>query len=149
MFGKIKAYVVSYVRNLKNEWIRLDKAMQWWLRFVAIVVLSFLVIVTRYIINYHNDVKDLSLNYEYCYAFVFKDGYIGKANYLIYITYEIGDNTFEKDLLPKAHVGDTILIMYNPDKPSFCLPVEYNKNKYVTKQMIDSQMYKIDPRLIR
>jgi hypothetical protein len=51
MFGRIKSYVISCLRDLKNEWIHLDKAMQWWLRFVAIVVLSFLVIVTRYIIN--------------------------------------------------------------------------------------------------
>ena len=65
------------------------------------------------------------------------------------ITYEIGDNTFEKDLESGAHVGDTILIMYNPEKPSFCLPVKYNKKKYVTKQMVDSHKYQIDPSLIR
>ena len=149
MFGKIKAYVVSYVRGLKNEWLHLDKAMQCWMYLSAIVVLGFLVLVTNVINNNHKDKEALCTNYEYCYAYVFKDYYSGKAKYRIRIRYNVEGNCYEKGLFPKAHVGDTILIMYNPDKPTVCLPVEYNKNKYVTKQMVEFHEYQIDTGLIR
>ena len=56
MFGRNKTYVVSYLRDLKDEWNHLGKAMQYWMYFTAIVIICFLGIVTRYIIIYHNDV---------------------------------------------------------------------------------------------
>ena len=145
MFGRIKANVISHLRDLKNEWIHLDKAMQYWMHFTAIVITGFLIIVTIHIINNYKDKEALYLKHEYCYAYVFKDYYSGKGNYRIRIRYNVEGSCFEKGLFPKAHVGDSILIMYNPNKPASCLPVEYNKKLYVTKQMVDFHMYQINP----
>lgn len=148
MFGKIKAYVISYLRDLKEEWIHLDRAMQYWMYFTAVVLLGFLVFAAVNMINYAQDKKELLNNHEYCYAYVFKYYYVGKANPHIRIQYNVEGVCYDDGVYPKAHVGDSILIMYNPNKPSFCLPVEYNKNKYVTKQMVDFHMYHIDKRKI-
>ena len=64
MFGRNKTYVVSYLRDLKDEWNHLGKAMQYWMYFTAIVIICFLGIVTRYIIIYHNDVMCVRLKFR-------------------------------------------------------------------------------------
>ena len=134
---------------MKEDWYTMSTYDKVTLTFVWSVFFLMSVWAIVHTIKYNQDKKELLSNQEYCYAYVFKDGYFGKSGrHRIYITYEIDKTSFEEVLYPKAHVGDSILIMYNPNKPSFCLPVEYNKNRYVTKQMVDFHMYNIDPRKI-
>ena len=143
-----KRYLKNPKQAMKEDWYTMTTEQK--VCFIIVWSVIFLTIVwaSVHIIKYNQDKKELLDNHNYCYAFVFRDGYIGNGHHRIFITYEIDKTSFEKVLYPNAHVGDSILIMYNPNKPSFCLPVEYNKNKYVTKQMVDFHMYHIDKRKI-
>ncbi len=156
MFGRIRSSVYTFKRDLKKDirylkrrWLHFDRATKLLVFLSAIGVLGLPIYESIYIINLNKEKKALCFNHEYCYAYVFRKIRLRPGRSLIYIRYNIENNCYEAALYPKAHVGDTILIMYNPDKPSSCLPVKYNKNKFVTKKMVDVQMYKIDPGLIR
>lgn len=159
MFGRIKSSVYTFkrdlkkdIRHLKRRWLHFDKAMKLWVFLTTIVVFGLPIYGVIFFINGHKEYKALCLNHEYCYAYVFKKTHShsrkGRRDFL-HIRYNVENNCYEAVFSQKAHVGDTILIMYNPDKPSSCFPVKYNKNKFVTKKMVDLQMYKIDPGLIR
>ena len=163
MFDRIKSSVYTYIRDLKRDlkkdirslkrrWLHFDKAMKLWVFLSTIVVFGLPIAGVIFFIKENKEYKALCFNHEYCYAYVFKKTHShsrrGSRDYL-HIRYNVENNCYEAVFSPKAHVGDTILLMYNPDKPSSCFPVKYNKNKFVTKKMVDLQMYKIDPGLIR
>lgn len=160
MFDRIKSSVYTYIRDfkrdlkkdiryLKRRWLHFDKAMKFWVFLSVIAVFGLPIAGVIFFINGHKEYKALCFNHDYCYAYVFKKTRASKGRAYLHIRYNVENNCYEAVFSQKAHVGDTILLMYNPDKPSSCFPVKYNKNKFVTKKMVDLQMYKIDPGLIR
>lgn len=118
-------------------------------RFITIVVAMIYVCIICFMVKHNKDYSELKKNHLYCYGVVVE---INRTEiYHYHISYTIGEKTFSRSWQRgkgAAHLGDTVLVMYNPKKPSVHVPVEYD-GRFVTKRMVDFRAYPIDQTLIQ
>lgn len=124
-------------------------------KFAAIVVAVIYVCLCCVLVKDFNNRAELRQNHLYCYGIVENVVRNERRNYTstsYQISYIVAGNVYshfwDGGIKETAHLGDTVLVMYNPKKPSVHIPVEYD-GRFVTKRMVDFRAYPIDKTLIQ
>ena len=118
-------------------------------KIVSVVVFLIFLGISIFLVMHSMDMTELRKNHLYCYGIVVD---ISRTEIYHYrVSYTVGENSFSRSWQRKkgtANLGDTVLVMYNPKKPSVHTVIEYD-GRFVTKRMVDFRAYPIDKTLIQ
>lgn len=124
-------------------------------KFATIVVAVIYVCLCCVLVKDYSNRAELRQHHLYCYGIVENVVRTVRRNYTstsYKITYIVDGNVYshfwDGGIKETAHLGDTVLVMYNPQKPSVHIAVEYD-GRFVTKRMVDFRAYPIDQTLIQ
>lgn len=116
---------------------------------VSVVVLMVYLGISLFLVKDSKEMTALRKNHLYCYGVVVNINRTETYHYRV--SYIVGKKSFSRSWQRKkgtANLGDTVLVMYNPKKPSIHKVVEYD-GRFVTKRMVDFRAYPIDKTLIQ
>ena len=137
---KIKEFISSSIQKLKLEW----KQQNIEGKFSFIVVSIILACVCLLYVNNFIDMSELKKKHAFCFGIIES---ISKTEiYHYHVAFTVEETTFSSSWQRRkgvADLGDTVLVVYNPRKPSVHYVVEYN-GRFVTKRMVESGVYPID-----
>lgn len=145
----LQGIIIKRIQKIKQEWNQGTEEERFSMLLVRVIMIPVFVLFCFISVRNCKDLAELRRNHIYSYGVV-EDVSFGNGTYHFTVSYAIGEHTYTnswQNHRGAAHMGDTLLIMYSPTKPSYFQLIKYD-GRYVTKRMVDFRAYRIDKSLI-